>query len=232
VAVFRPPKPSISHPAAASSAAASAMIGNSAFDFYFIKACIVGLHYVAPLSILYCLSAVIIYGFQATRFPIPLVIEGVAVAETLFFLVVYLPYRRHLQKDALHPPELSRADRKELFELCNENIPDHEAYLRKWFLGAPLDDIKKENLKEFLLWAFFNRGGPPGDDDDELEEYVQSTEEHLGRKIEPGWGKARSLRLTLDKVDMLHRSLIWYFVCNFQFQFVTTTANSFSVLVS
>ncbi|KAK2470050.1 hypothetical protein H9L39_18198 [Fusarium oxysporum f. sp. albedinis] len=31
-----------------------------------------------------------------------------------------------------------------------------------------------------------------------------------GRKLEPGRGNAKCLRLTLDKVEMLHRSLTWY----------------------
>ncbi|KAI0997061.1 hypothetical protein K3495_g11127 [Podosphaera aphanis] len=85
-----------------------------------------------------------------------------------------------------------------------------EGYLRGWFLGADLKDIKRENVKEFMLWAFFNRDGPPGNDDDELEEYVQEIENYLGRPIEKGRGKAVALRLTLDKVKMLHRSLLWY----------------------
>ena len=112
----------------------------------------------------------------------------------------------------MHPPAPSRDERRELFALCNDNIPDTEAYLQKWFLGAAPEDIRRENVKEFFLWAFFNRGGPPGVDDEELEEYVTATERLLGRSIEPGRGKAKCLRLTLDKVDMLHRSLTWYFV--------------------
>lgn len=93
-----------------------------------------------------------------------------------------------------------------------ENIADPEAYLQKWFLGAPLSEIKRENVKEFFLWAFFNRGGPPGDDDEELEDYVFATEKLLGKPIEEGRGNAKCLRLTLDRVDMLHRSLVWYIV--------------------
>lgn len=87
-----------------------------------------------------------------------------------------------------------------------------ETYLRKWFLGADIHEIKRDNVKEFFLWAFFNRGGPPGDDDEELEEYVSATEKLLGGPILEGRGKAQALRLTLDGVDMLHRSLIWYCV--------------------
>ena len=67
-------------------------------------------------------------------------------------------------------------------------------------------------MKEFFLWAFFNRGGTPGEDEDELDEYIDATEKLLGRPIEEGRGKALCLRLTLDRVSMLHRSLIWYTV--------------------
>lgn len=67
-------------------------------------------------------------------------------------------------------------------------------------------------MKEFIQWAFFNRGGDAGDDEEELEEYVAAYETLVGRKFEPGRGKAESLRLTLDPIDMLHRSLAWYMV--------------------
>jgi hypothetical protein len=164
------------------------------------------------LCILYGAAVIALYGVKAALSPLPLVIESIAVAEILFYLLVYLPYRYHLQREALHPETLSRIERKDLFMLCNKNIPDAEAYLRKWFMGAPAEEIKRENLKEFLLWAFFNRGGPPGDDDEELEEYISLTEELLGRDVEPGRGNAECLRLTLDRVDMMHRTLVWYLV--------------------
>jgi hypothetical protein len=48
--------------------------------------------------------------------------------------------------------------------------------------------------------------------DAELEEYVSDMETMLGKKLEPGRGNAKCLRLTLDKVEMLHRSLTWYMV--------------------
>lgn len=49
-------------------------------------------------------------------------------------------------------------------------------------------------------------------DDEELEEYVDRFEILLGRKLALGRGSAVPLRLTLDKVNMLHRSLLWYLV--------------------
>ncbi len=188
------------------------MIGTSTFDLCLIRSCIFLLHYVAPLCVLFCVANVARNGVKAALSPVPLAIELIASAETLFYLLVYRPYRIRLQHEALHPPQLSRSERKSLFLQCNANIPDGEAYLNKWFLGAPAAEIKRENLKDFFLWAFFNRGGPPGDDDEELEEYVALTEEVLGRELEPGRGKAECLRLTLDRVDMMHRTLVWYLV--------------------
>lgn len=189
------------------------MIGTSIFDYVFIQACIYGLHYIAPLSVSYCLIQILRCGFwPALSHRIPLYLELWAVAETAFYLLVHIWYRSQLQSAARHPPAPSREQRKELFALCNANITDPRAYLRKWFLGAPLETIKRENLKEFFLWAFFNRSGPPAEDNDELEEYVEATEQLLGRKIEAGRGSAVCLRLTLDQVSTLHRSLVWYFV--------------------
>lgn len=188
------------------------MIGTTTFDLLLIRSCIIFLHYIAPLCSLYCITNIILYGLKAALSPLPLTIECIAIAETLFYLCIYLPNRAYLQRDAVHPPPVSRSERRELFQRCNENIPDGEAYLQKWFLGAPAKEIKRENIKEFFLWAFFNRGGPPGDDDEELEEYIAKTELLLGREIEPGRGNAECLRLTLDKVDMLHRTLTWYLV--------------------
>ena len=75
-----------------------------------------------------------------------------------------------------------------------------------------VDEIRHENMKDFFLWAFFNRCGVPGDDEEEIEEYIDATEELLGRRIEPGRGSAQCLRLTLTQVDIRHCSYIGYWV--------------------
>lgn len=191
------------------------MIGTSTRDYIFIQICIYGLHYIAPLCILYCASLVLYYGPRPAISRIPLPLELWAIAETLFYIVVHLWYRRVLQNDAVHPPLPSREERRKLFDQCDATITDPEDYLRKWFLGAPITEIKRDNLKEFFLWGFFNRGGLPGDDNDELEEYITRTEKLLGRKIESGRGTAKCLRLTLDPANMLHRSIVWYWCVGF-----------------
>ncbi len=44
-------------------------------------------------------------------------------------------------------------------------------------------------------------------DEEELERYVRGLESLLKRILEAGRGDARCFKLTLEKVDMLHRSL-------------------------
>jgi len=82
----------------------------------------------------------------------------------------------------------------------------------KWFLDAPASEIKRDNIKEFFQWAFLNMKEADPAYDEELEEYIGEMEKLLGRKLEHGRGKAKCLRLAYDRIEMLHRSLIWYLV--------------------
>ncbi|KAH7128141.1 hypothetical protein B0J11DRAFT_483821 [Dendryphion nanum] len=193
------------------------MIGTSIFDYIFIRVCIFVLHLIAPLSVFYCLISLV--------YPAPFHVNGIlrvwATLETAFYLLVYHPRRLYLQRAATHPTTHSRQRRRALFQRCHENIPDPERYLEKWFMDAPASEIKRENVKSFFRWAFLNTGVPSKVDDDELEEFVQEMEKLLGRKIEPGKGNARCFNLTLEKVDMLHRSLAWY-LCVFVVDTVTS----------
>ena len=185
------------------------MIGTSIWDYIFIRSCIFFLHWIAPLSILYCLTTSLVH-------PSPIyvswILEVWATFETAFYFLVYLPRRFYLQAAATHPTPACGERRRVLFRRCYENIPDPERYLSKWFLDAPASEIKRENVKDFFRWAFFNTGESDLVDDEELEEYTGEMEKLLGRKLEAGRGNAKCLRLTLDKVDMLHRSLMWYLV--------------------
>ncbi|UNI16736.1 hypothetical protein JDV02_003146 [Purpureocillium takamizusanense] len=182
------------------------MIGRHLWDYIFIRTCILFLHLVVPLSVIYSLVGPLV----RLPFRLPRVLQLWLALEAAFYLAVYLPRKAYLQKAARHPLPPCREERKELFERCHSNIPDPVQYLRKWFRGAPVADIKRENVKDFFRWAFFNTGEREPAYDEELEEYVGEMEKLLGRKLEPGRGNAKCLRLTLDKVEMLHRSLAWY----------------------
>jgi hypothetical protein len=209
------------------------MIGTSVAEYIFIRGCILFLHNIAPTSLLYC--ALLFYPLPTTFSVcrLPLLVEAWLVAEATFFTVFFLPYKYHLQKPAIHPELPSREERAKLFERCNATVNDPEKYLSQWFLGAHEKHIKRENVKEFIRWAFLNTGHTKGEDEDEVEGYVKAIEKLLGRDILPGKGGAKSLRLTVDKVDCLHRSLLWYFVCYslpiLKFEMLTSLFNSVSV---
>ena len=185
------------------------MIGTSFKEYVFIRACIFLLHYIAPLSIACCVFTLFM---RRSVYRVPKLLETIAIAETAFYFLVYLPRQYYLQHAAIHPTTLSKDERHRLFRLCHENVPDAELYLRKWFNGASTTDIKRDNVKEFFCWALLNKGAWGPEDEDELEEYADGIGELLGRKLELGRGSAQPLLLTLDKVQMMHRSLIWYFV--------------------
>lgn len=184
------------------------MVGTSAWDYVFIRGCIFFLGLVAPLSTAYTVLNLCIN----LPFRLPRLLEVWLALEALFYLFVYIPRKAHLQTAATHPATVSREHRQKLFMRCHENIPDPNRYLKKWFLDAPAAEIKRENLKDFFRWAFLNTADPDPAYDQELEDYVDETEKLLGRKLETGRGKAKCLRVSLDDVDMLHRSLTWYFV--------------------
>ncbi|KAK7229619.1 hypothetical protein V2G26_001789 [Clonostachys chloroleuca] len=182
------------------------MVETAVWDYVFIRTCTFLLHLVAPLSILYSLASSLVH----LPFHIPRILELWLAFEAVFYLAVYLPRKAYLQNAATHPITAPRDDRRKLFRRCHSNIPDPERYLTKWFRDAAVPEIKRENVKDFFRWAFLNTGEPDPAYDEELEEYVGEMEKLLGRSLEPGRGNAKCLRLTLDKVEMLHRSLIWY----------------------
>ncbi|KAF2710780.1 hypothetical protein K504DRAFT_375519 [Pleomassaria siparia CBS 279.74] len=185
------------------------MIGTSLGAYIFIRSCIFFLHWIAPLSILCSISSLFTTSpFYHTRLGRALQIW--AAIETAFYLFIYHPRKIYLQRPATHPELVTRDQRRILFQRCHDNIPNPEQYLAKWLMHAPISEIKRENVKEFLRWAFLNADQLKETDEEEVNEYVHELEMMLGRKIEPGRGNATSLRLTLDKVDMMHRSVTWY----------------------
>ncbi|CAI6089270.1 unnamed protein product [Clonostachys chloroleuca] len=182
------------------------MVGTSTSDYIFIRTSIILLHLVAPLSVAYSLAS----SLGRLPFQPPRVLHVWLILEAVFYLVIYLPRKKYLQRAARHPALPCRDDRRKLFWRCHRNIPDPVQYLRKWFRGASEEEIKRDNVKDFFRWAFLSIGEPDSAYDEEIEEYTEEMEKLLGRRLEPGRGNASCLRLTLEKVEMLHRSLTWY----------------------
>ena len=120
------------------------MIGTSYWDYVFIKACILLLHYIAPVSAIYCITVLVL---RPTGYRLPLMLEIWAIAEAVFSALVYYPRNLSLQRAASHPETLSREERKELFQRCCDTIEDPERYLSLWHRGASPKDIKRDNVK-------------------------------------------------------------------------------------
>ncbi|KAF2009665.1 hypothetical protein BU24DRAFT_497245 [Aaosphaeria arxii CBS 175.79] len=196
------------------------MIGTSLPELVFIRICILALRVITPLSIFY-LSFCIADppSSVAGKF-----LLAYCAFEAAFWLLVFIPRKRSLQSAAVHPPTLPYEERKALFWKCWDKIPNPDYFLSKWFLGARPHEIGRENVKDFYRWALLNKGDEGRhvvkaeeverrvEEEQELEEYVDGIETLTGQKIEPGRGPAKSLRLTIDDVKMLHRPLLWYMV--------------------
>jgi len=190
------------------------------------------LYSIAPTSIVYSILLLlcpnVAHTFRNRR--LFLAIECWLMAEAVFYCILYLPFKHYLHRPATHPEPLSREDREKLFRRCWSTVVDPEKYLSQWFRGARKEDIKRENVREFLQWAFFNTEQVGENDEEELENYLKETERLVGRKLPSGRGKARSIRLSLDGVGCSHRSLFWYFVSHLylDIDFSVLIANSLS----
>ena len=202
------------------------MIGTSVPQYIFIRVCIFALRLVTPLSIFNVSFSLAEHPATAWR----RFLLTWSIIEAAFWLLVYIPRKRALQASAQHPPLLDKTERKALFWKCWDKIPHPEYYVSRWFLGARPGEVRRDNVKEFFEWALMNRGTESEDElvrraqedpdakieeEEELKEYVDGVETMLGRPIPPGRGPAKSLRLTIDEVNMRHRPVIWYLVGTF-----------------
>ncbi|KAI0784914.1 hypothetical protein C8Q75DRAFT_776751 [Abortiporus biennis] len=185
------------------------MIGNSLPEYIFIRASIYGLRLVAPFSILYLIAS---FYYREWLFSHWLGIY--CLIEAAFYILVYLPRTVLLQKAALHPPLWSREERQALFAKCLTRMKDTD-FSTGWFYSKHPSAIRRDNVVEWILWAFFSTH-PSGLDEDweeELEGYVLMVEKLLGRKLEQGWDNTvRCMKITLDPVISLHRPFLWYLI--------------------
>ncbi|KAK2065596.1 hypothetical protein LY76DRAFT_667777 [Colletotrichum caudatum] len=159
-------------------------------------------------------------GVDAITHPFSILVEVVAAIEILFYFLFFLPYKWYLQTwKPYRPPRMSRSQRARLFYKSMGLVPDGEEFIRKWMLNAHMEDIRRDNLKDWLLWALFEQDNmvsrPTKDIDQELEQCIDDAEEKFGIKLRPGRGNAEALRLTFDPVIIQHRSLFYYLVIGF-----------------
>ncbi|KAF5022570.1 hypothetical protein F66182_5403 [Fusarium sp. NRRL 66182] len=207
------------------------MIGTSFGEWVFIRLSIAFFRYTPLIYILLILFLVLVQPVSVV-FPVICLLLAALLAEVIFYLFVYRPYLGRLKRDAVHPPPLSRQERRALFERCFGNVASPEVYLRWWFMDSNPSEIRRENIREFLVWAFFERPDGQGLVDqngdsmeEEVEHYISLLEQRLGRVFEDGRGNVQSLRLTLDGITTTYRGLLWYIIV-----FIVDQATHFAFL--
>ncbi|KAJ9604666.1 hypothetical protein H2200_010780 [Cladophialophora chaetospira] len=177
----------------------------------FIRSSILALRAVAPVSIGYCVCRAAGWSWTDNRI-LGSLVDGYAAAESVFFLLVYLPRKWFLSRPA--PPSTplpTPAQRKSLFLKTWEATSDPRGYLSGWFKGAPVEELHREDVKDFFSWRMWNdQTERVGEDEAELSEYVAIAEDILQCKFPPGRSDKTCMAVTYEPLRMRHRPLIWY----------------------
>lgn len=188
------------------------LVGLSKPELIFVRVTAVLLIYPGLICLGYFVLAALAGGVPAIAHPFSIFIEVYGAIEILWYLFWFLPFKHRLQKRGPAPSRMTREERKELFTKGMSTAPDLDDYVRGWFDKAHMEDIRRDNLKEWLLWSLFGRDGSFGDDTAELDEYIQELEERMAVTFKKGRGDAKALRLSFDPIKMTHRSLLFYSV--------------------
>jgi pimeloyl-ACP methyl ester carboxylesterase len=165
---------------------------------------------IAPLSLTYCtLTTFNLLPFRR----LPKALEIWLLAESLFYLLVYLPMSVAVHGPAMKVSVGDRTERRDLFNKCIATITDPVRYMSLWHRGAPIETIGRENVKEWICWGFMDRSTWEPDEDEELEEYVDTLENLLPDGMKFRQGKTpgiKALRFSLDPVNISHKPLLFY----------------------
>ena len=147
----------------------------------------VGLTNLGPLSLLQSLYCLISFLFQLHRSTAKMttmttkattntffkfqtlfqtLVRGWLHAEGIFFALSfadrYLNGRTVRREKPSHWPKFPASRRKELFDRvmgqnCRNNLKEGQQWLVGWFGNCNYDDLRLENLREFLAWAWFDQ---------------------------------------------------------------------------
>lgn len=193
------------------------MIGTSTAEYFFIRICILFLHNIAPISILYSVQLLVVRFFHLPTYTerIPYAVHIWLTAEAVFFTTVYIPLIYALYRSSICHRSLSAEFREDLFRKCNKTVPDMEKYLCQWLMVPEAKYIKRDNVKDFIRWSLFGPDHIQEQDQQterEIEAYTTELEKLTGRKLSPGRMDVKGLGRLLNEAGGLHRSLLWYSV--------------------
>ncbi|VDB89625.1 unnamed protein product [Peniophora sp. CBMAI 1063] len=186
------------------------MLGKSLPEYIFIRLSILGLRSVFPACALYLARE--IYLSHSLLSPFNLY----ALAEVLFYFLVFLPRSSRLQAEAVSAPRLNAEERRALFERCRTCM-DGDA-LSGWFTSASTSTsadkrVKKENMAEWLNWSLFSTTSELAREEwkEEMEYYLSFFDALFGYTLDVGRNRdLGTLRLAVDPVVACHRPLLWY----------------------
>jgi hypothetical protein len=151
------------------------------------------------------------FGLEQT----PYAIHVWLTTEAVFVATVFMPLKYALHRSPVCNRSIPAEYRERLFRACNANVPNVEKYLNRWLMVSEADCIKRDNVKDFIRWAFFEPGYTREQDrqnEEEIETYTTETEKLIGRKLSPGRLDVKGLGQLLNEAGGSHRSLLWYTV--------------------
>lgn len=193
------------------------MLKDSLTTRLLIRLCILALTAIGPLSILYILLRLLAPPYSGLGAPPSvLVLDAYCLAEALFLLLVYLPRKWWINRPAApYAPLKTREQRREMLQRTWDATPDPRRDVEMYFYGVPLEELRRGDVRRWLLWRVWGKVGGEADrqvlvDEAELEEYVRYSEDVLGYRFEDGDGGFQSMAVTVEPVGMARRPLLWY----------------------
>ena len=186
------------------------MLQDSLATRLFIRVSIFSLRAIAPLSVLYCSFRIAAPKYLPSNIGIR-ALDVYAGAESLFYLLVYIPRRIWLDR-AAPPCSLlhSREERQEAFLKTWECTPDPHSYVSLWFKGVPVEALCREDVKDWLHWRMWNQIERSLANEPELDGYCEQTEQILDHTFPKGHSGNSSMAVTFEPLQAMHRPLIWY----------------------
>jgi hypothetical protein len=192
------------------------MIGTSTAKYFFIRISILFLHNIAPISTIYSIQLLLQFFHLPDYFEhVPYLIQIWLTAEAIFLTTVVIPLKYSLHRSPVWHRPLSAECRVKLFRNCNGNVPNLEKYLSRWLMVSEAESIKRDNVKDFIRWAFFGPGYKQEQDqqnEEEIETYTAEIEKLIGQRLSPGRMDVKGLGQLLNETSGSHRSLLWYTV--------------------
>ncbi|CEG81834.1 hypothetical protein RMATCC62417_15985 [Rhizopus microsporus] len=140
--------------------------------------------------------------------------------ELMFYIYFQITHNRMQRLTSGIAP--TPRERSDVYTLCLEAIDQADTWLPGWFTLAndltkhpKFEDIYRDNLAEWLSWAFFNLPLESVLQDEstiqELHEMINDFENKFHIKLKEGYNEnVVAYRLTLDPLLAYHRPLVFY----------------------